>query len=150
MKEPSIPKDVFSRLLNKLCHAIEDNLEKNRPFDRSLVLSMVPKEQLQNVTETIENSVTDLLRQMRYGVDPKARQTRKKCNIAAGRSVAVSDATTDHSEDEIELDDELADSTVNEELEDENTLPNIVTKFGKTFDNIFPVSESEVAVTGWW
>ncbi|KAG5895143.1 hypothetical protein JTB14_007314 [Gonioctena quinquepunctata] len=45
-------------------------------------------------------------------------ETRKKCNIGAGRSVAVSDtSSTDGSEDEIELDDESADSTVDEKLE---------------------------------
>ncbi|KAG5866221.1 hypothetical protein JTB14_033437 [Gonioctena quinquepunctata] len=102
MKELFIPKDLFPRLLNKLCRAIENNLEKNIksgfrkagivPFDRSQVLSMLRKEQLpnnQDVTETIETSVTDLLCQMRYGDAPKARQTKKECKIAANRSVAV-------------------------------------------------------------
>ncbi|KAG5872926.1 hypothetical protein JTB14_009336 [Gonioctena quinquepunctata] len=138
LKKPSLPKDLLLRLLNKLCLAIENNLQKNIksgfckagivPFDRTQVLSMLPEDQLpnsQDVTETLENS------------------TRKKCNIAAGKSVTVSDASgRDGSEDAIELDDESADSTVDEKLEGEGQ----VTKFGKTFDNVFPVPESEVAI----
>lgn len=179
MKEPSIPKSIFPRLLSKLIKEIQPNAEKNIkagfckagliPVDREKVLSMIPKVgedkeiESQRVDNTVESSFSDLLKQMRYGdSDLRKKKSGKKISVQAGKSVCnekVSESESDSQNDEIQLSssgaeiDEFSDeSSFEHEKSNSEALScdkNVLIKDGKTFKNVFAVSRDEIKIKDW-
>lgn len=117
-KEPSVPKCIFPTLLDKLITALEPNHISNImsgfekcgiiPLNRNKVLGMIPSA---NTPETsiedsfvVENSVLNILKELRYDTPPKTRSKRTRLNVEPGRSVGVSSSESENGEDEERVD----------------------------------------------
>ncbi|XP_063239060.1 uncharacterized protein LOC134540325 [Bacillus rossius redtenbacheri] len=184
MREPSLPKDVFPRLLTKLLQQIELNAVENiksgfeksgiMPLNRKKVLDMLPStEDKEGVEKAMQDSFKTLLYNMRYGdsgTGTQPKRSRKKIPVEAGKSVQcpipVSDedyepevpeeAYSENTQDvafpekrnntaDDSSDDSFSDGSIDsQELEESK-----VTKFGRTFNNIEPVSEDDIHVKDW-
>lgn len=89
MKEPSIPKSVFPRLLSKLIVEIQPYAANNIksgfckagiiPIGRNKVLDMIPNPEakINDMSKNLDESICDLLKQMRYSEGPKKKNTGK-------------------------------------------------------------------------
>jgi len=103
-KEPSVPKFIFPTLLDKLITALEPNRISNIksgfekcgiiPLNRNKVLSMIPSA---NTPESsiedsfvVEDSVLNILKELRYETPPNTRSKRTRLNVEPGRSVGIS------------------------------------------------------------
>lgn len=179
MKEPSIPKSVFPRLLAKLIKEIDINSSKNVqagfckagliPLNRNKVLDMIPKEitEDEEIGTNVENSFCALLKEMRYGDNQiKKKKSGKKIAVEAGKSVQGNeDSETDDgdsgeeqvpdssgSEDENHFSNESSENSNNTEEEDMPEATDATTtvhKFGKTFANVSPIDENEIKLNQW-
>lgn len=180
MKEPSVPKSIFPRLLTKLIKEIEPNAANNVrsgfckaglvPINRDKVLSMIPKVGgnmgVQTITNNLDESFCDLLKQMRYGdSDLKKKKSGKKINIQAGKSVrheksSDSESGSENHED-IELssseaeNNDLSDNSPIESEEEEpnletsSSVENVVVRHGKTFENVSAVIQDAIKIDDW-
>lgn len=90
-KKSSIPKSTFPTLLKRLIDAIEPNSKKNIlygfkkggivPLNRQEVLRCLPEEpiEVEDVeVEAANNSILDLLKELRYTQTPKSRDPKIK------------------------------------------------------------------------
>ncbi|CAI6374113.1 unnamed protein product [Macrosiphum euphorbiae] len=117
-KEPSVPKSIFPTLLNKLITALEPNRRSNIisgfekcgiiPLNRNKVLSMIPNA---NTPESsivdsfvVEDSVLNILKDLRYETPPKTRSKRTRLNVEPGKSVGVSSSESENGDDEEHVD----------------------------------------------
>lgn len=100
---PTIPKNVFPKLLKKLIEKMEPNTKQNilarfrkagiSPLNKDIVLSRLPGNNLRQEfcmeeKEAIDESVLLLLQEMRYGPqNTKNIRKSKKINVIPGKSV---------------------------------------------------------------
>lgn len=110
--EASLAKDKFPPLLKELCGTLKETnviagFKKCGivPLDRSKVLNMLPSgksigtdkvndEQVRSM-EAADESFVKLLKTLRHLDAPQAKKTRKKVDVAPGKSVNVSDFPSD-------------------------------------------------------
>lgn len=119
-KQSSIPKDTFPQLLKTLTTEIEANTAGNLkagfekcgivPLNRKKVLQRLPAEagtsddgqtnETAAGNDAIDNSFTDLLKQMRYDTGDTQRKRKRKVNVKPGKSVIGADLQVPVAEDD--------------------------------------------------
>ncbi|KAF0757742.1 DDE-1 domain-containing protein [Aphis craccivora] len=112
-KEPSVPKSIFPTLLDKLITALKiliSGFEKCGiiSLNRNKVLSMIPSantpESSIEYSFVIEDSVLNILKELRYETSPNTRTKRTRVSVEPGRSVGISSSESDNGEDEERVD----------------------------------------------
>ncbi|XP_012551329.2 uncharacterized protein LOC101746451 [Bombyx mori] len=104
---PTIPKNVFPKLLKKMLEKMEPNIKQNilagfmktgiSPLNKEKVLNRLPgnhtiHEFSTEEKEAIDESVMSLLKEMRYGSQStKTTNKKKQINVIPGKSVEGSD-----------------------------------------------------------
>lgn len=123
-KQPSIPKDVFPRLLRDLTSRISEKASENiksgfekcgiTPLNRQRILDRLPVEESNNVdqgddaqAQGIDESFTSILKEMRYGPGEQTRKRRKKVNVEPGKSVSGADFEKKDDQEECDRNDEI-------------------------------------------
>lgn len=157
-KETSVPKSVFPRLLKELVDAISVNGPENLKsgFEKCGIIPLNPRKILERLPSNPENSdrgetetdrgeimdttLTNMLKELRYGEDLEQRKRKKKVNVEPGKSVRTQDFEGD-SESENEDDPSPIDEPCDENNAMEGNHYSEVDFRGKTFHNVFPVEE---------
>lgn len=137
-KKTGIPKDIFPSLLTKLTIALQQNEEKNVkagfakcgiiPFSPEKVLARLPKEIAEDVnadaqddSSLVDDSVIDLLKEMRYGSGETKTQRKKKVNVVPGKSVSGINFETDSEDQDSGEDGSTADETTQDSEDDQSS-----------------------------
>lgn len=148
------------------------------PINPDEILSRLPSDSQvpENDAEALTDSVVDILRELRYENLPKPRQQRKKVNVLPGRSVAGTDFNETKCSDSNDIENISLHSAPEEDTmkdhimeDDEESLPDFsqgpsstssvnehlcpiecfVTKNGKTFEGVFPVTIQSIKIDDW-
>lgn len=173
-KETSVPKSVFPRLLRELMEAIEfkgpENLKAGFekcgivPLNATKVLERLPPppppisnpndSTRTDTNQTMDNTLTEMLKELRYGEEQEKRQRKKKVNVPAGRSVNTEDFMEDENA-ESDSDNEVVDDptpvdqveSIVSSVNDQGRTSEVIFR-GKKFPNVFPITDD--LQTGDW
>lgn len=146
---PTIPKNVFPKLLKKMLEKMEPNIKQNilagfmkagiSPLNKEKVLNRLPgnhkrHELSMEEKEAIDESVLSLLKEMRYGSQStRITNKKKKINVIPGKSVEDSDY----------IDSDISSSNTVSDIEPKITSKKIERSQNKTTDKNPTQTEKE-------
>lgn len=88
------------------------------PLNRDRVLAKLPREETENIDGEVASTLTDFLRNQRYGETSTGNRGRKKLNVEPGKSVSAANLEVS-SDDDLSVDMQLDDNSDNENISTE-------------------------------